>query len=83
MALFFKCTSDNYKAKVHAIRWLHMHSCFKTWKRYVIFRTQKNMLWLYAQQLGRVLIKLINAIRKRDCLEILENDFLTGKILVF
>ena len=40
------------------------------------------MLWLYARQPGRVLKKL-NAIRKRDCSEILENDFLTAEHVVF
>ena len=40
------------------------------------------MLWLYARQPGRVLKKL-NAIRKGDCSEILENDFLTAEHLVF
>ena len=42
----------------------------------------KYMLWLYARQPGRVLKKL-NAIRKRDCSDILENDFLTAGHLVF
>ena len=79
---FFKCTSHIYKAKVRAIRWLHMNSCFKTWKRCVIFRAQKNVLWLNARQPGMVLKKL-NAIRKRDCSEILENDFLTAEHFVF
>ena len=40
------------------------------------------MLWLYARQPGRVLKKL-NAIRKRDCSDIPENDFLTAGHLVF
>ena len=40
------------------------------------------MLWLYARQPGKVLKKL-NAIRKRDCSDILENDFLTAGHLVF